>query len=106
MGGHAALGIDRIYSWPSGEMAIMDPPAAVNVVFREELEKAENREEFRKAKIREFEERFHTPYYNAASMQIHEVISPIETRRFLIRTMELLRRKTNPRRIHHGNIPL
>jgi acetyl-CoA carboxylase carboxyltransferase component len=106
MGGHAALEIDRIYSWPSGEMAIMDPPAAVNVVFRDELEKAENREEFRKAKIREFEERFHTPYYNAASMQIHEVIPPAETRRFLIRTMELLRRKTNPRRIHHGNIPL
>jgi methylmalonyl-CoA decarboxylase subunit alpha len=106
MGGHPALGIDRIYSWPSGEMAVMDPPAAVNLLFREDLEKAENPEEFRKTKIKEFEERFHTPYYNAASMQIHEVISPDETRRFLIRTMELLRRKMSPRRIPHGNIPL
>jgi acetyl-CoA carboxylase carboxyltransferase component len=106
MGGHPALGIDRIYSWPSGEWAVMDPLAAVNLLFREELEKAENPEEFRKAKIKEFEERFHTPYYTAASLQIYEVVYPAETRRLLIRTMELLRRKANPRRMPHGNIPL
>ena len=106
MGGHPALGIDRIYSWPSGEWAVMDPLAAVNLLFREELEKAENPEEFRKAKIKEFEERFHTPYYTAASLQIYEVVYPAETRRLFIRTMELLRRKANPRRMPHGNIPL
>ena len=106
MGGHAALGVDRIYSWPSGELAVMDPLAAVKLLFREEMQKAPNPEEFKKEKVKEFEERFYTPYYSAANLRLHEVIAPGETRRFLIRTMELLRGKTNPRRIPHGNIPL
>ncbi len=106
MGGHPALGIDRILSWPTGETAVMDPLAAVNLLFREELEKAEKPEEFRQAKVREFEERFYTPYYSAAALRIHEVIAPAETRRFLIRTLELLRRKRSPRRVPHRNIPL
>lgn len=106
MGGHPALGIDRIYSWPSGEFAVMDPLAAVTLLFREEMKKAENPEEFKKAKIKEFEERFFTPYYSAASLRFHEVIAPADTRRILIQTLELLRGKKSPRRIPHGNMPL
>ena len=106
MGGHPALGIDRIYSWPTGEFAVMSPVAAVNLLFREEMKKAENPEDFKKAKIKEFEDRFYTPYYSAANLRFHEVIPPAETRKFLIQTMELLRGKKNDRRIPHGNIPL
>ncbi|MBI5967009.1 MAG: acyl-CoA carboxylase subunit beta [Deltaproteobacteria bacterium] len=106
MGGHPALGTDRILSWPSGEFAVMSPEAAVNLVFREEIKKSENPEEFKKAKIKEYEERFYTPYYSAASLRIHEVIAPAETRRFLVQTLELLRGKISPRRVFHGNIPL
>lgn len=106
MGGHPALGIDRIYSWPTGEFAVMGPVAAVNLLFREEMKKAENPEEYKKAKIKEFEDRFYTPYYSAANLRLQEVIAPAETRKFLIQTMELLRGKKSDRRIPHGNIPL
>jgi acetyl-CoA carboxylase carboxyltransferase component len=106
MGGHPALGTDRIFSWPTGEMAVMSPLAAVNLLFREELKKAEDPEEFKEKKVKEFEERFYTPYYSAASLRIHEVIDPAETRRFLIRNLELLCRKNRSKKIDHGNIPL
>lgn len=106
MGGFLPLGIDLITSWPSGETAVMDPGAAVNLLFREELKRAKDPEEFRKAKIREFEDRYYTPYFYAASLRIHEVLIPSETRRFLIRHLELLRHKKSPRRVIHGNIPL
>lgn len=106
MGGHPALGTDRIFSWPTGEMAVMSPLAAVNLLFREELKKADNPEEFKEKKVKEFEERFYTPYYSAASLRIHEVIDPAETRRFLIRNLELLCRKNRSKKIDHGNIPL
>jgi len=106
MGGSPPLGTDRILSWPSGEHAVMSPEAAVNLLFREELTKAERPEEFKKEKIREFEERFYTPYYSAANVRVHEVILPAETRRVLVETMELLRGKTSPRRIFHRNMPV
>lgn len=106
MAGNPPLGTDRIFAWPTGETAIMDPQAAVHVLFREEMKNAPDPEAFKAAKVKEFEERFFTPYYAAANLRVHEVIIPAETRRCLIRTLELLRRKRSPRRAPHGNIPL
>lgn len=106
MGGHSALGTDRILAWPTGETAIMSPVAAADVLYRDEIKKAKDPGEMRKAKVAELEERFYTPYYSAASMDIFEVIAPAETRRILIRNLELLRRKTSPRRAPHGNFPV
>ena len=106
MGGHPALGIDRIYAWPTGEVAVMDPLAAVNLLFREEMKKAEDPDAFKKAKVAEFDERFYTPYYAAAGLRLHEVIAPAETRQCLIQTLELARWKKRTHRVFHGNIPL
>jgi acetyl-CoA carboxylase carboxyltransferase component len=106
MSGHPTLRPDRILSWPTGETAVMNPSAAVELLHRKEIKLAEDPEEFMKAKVKEYEERFYTPYYAAASLRIHEVIVPAESRRFLIRTLELMRKKTRSQRIFHGNIPL
>jgi len=106
MGAYPGMGADFICSWPTGETAVMGSDAAIKLLYREELKRAENPEEFRKAKMREFEDRFYTPYFYAASLRIHEVIPPPETRRILIQNLELLRHKQSPRRVNHGNIPL
>ncbi len=105
MGGHLALGVDRIISWPTGEIAVMSPEAAVEILFREDIKKSEDPAARRAKLIRDYEERFYTPYYGAGALRIHDVIEPADTRRVLIRTLELLRGKKAVKKIH-GNIPL
>lgn len=105
MAGHLALGPDRILSWPTGEIAVMSPEATVEILFREDIQKAEDPAAHRAELIREYEERFYTPYYGASALRIHDVIEPADTRRVLIRTLELLRGKKAAKKMH-GNIPL
>ena len=105
--GSKNLRADINYSWPTGEIAVMGPDAAVNIVFRSQLEKAEDKEAARKQLIEEYKERFANPYVAAARGYIDDVIDPRETRWKIIRALEMLQNKTDttPSR-KHGNIPL
>ena len=85
----------------------MGPEAAAEVIFRRELESAENRQEALQEKITEYREKFADPYYYASSMNIEDVIVPEETRWRIIngfRRLEGKNEQKNPRK--HGNIPL
>jgi acetyl-CoA carboxylase carboxyltransferase component len=44
---------DVNYAWPTAEIAVMGPEGAVDIVYKRELERAENRDEVRKSKIEE-----------------------------------------------------
>ena len=98
---------DVNYAWPTAEIAVMGPEGAVNIVYRHELEKSENPEADRKAKIEEFRERFANPYIAAERGYLDAVIRPRDTRRKLIQALEMLenKRAKNPPK-KHGNIPL
>ena len=48
--------------WPSAEIAVMVPEGAVDIVYKRELDGAENRDAVRQEKIEEFRERFANPY--------------------------------------------
>lgn len=98
---------DINYSWPGGEIAVMGSEGAVNIIYRDEIAKAENPEEKRRQLIKEYNEKFDNPYIAAARGYIDEVIDPASTRPHLIRALEMLKDKkdTNPNR-KHGNIPL
>jgi propionyl-CoA carboxylase beta chain len=101
------LRADMNYAWPTGEIAVMGPDAAVNIVFRKEIERAEDREATRQRLIAEYKEKFANPYVAASLGYIDDVIDPRETRFKIIRALEILRNKTdsNPPK-KHGNIPL
>jgi propionyl-CoA carboxylase beta chain len=101
------LRADMNYAWPTGEIAVMGPDAAVNIVFRKEIERAEDREATRQRLIAEYKEKFANPYVAASLGYIDDVIDPRETRFKIIRSLEILRNKTdsNPPK-KHGNIPL
>ncbi|MFN3741322.1 MAG: acyl-CoA carboxylase subunit beta [Anaerolineales bacterium] len=94
-------------AWPSAEIAVMGPEGAVNIIFRRELEKAENPEQRRAALVAEYREKFANPYVAAARGYLDDVIEPRETRPRLINALEMLQNKrdTNPPK-KHGNIPL
>ena len=101
------LRADVSFAWPTAEIAVMGAEGAVNVVFRKEIEKAADPEGKRQELIREYREKFSTPYAAAERGFIDDVIEPAETRPRLIKALRMLstKRETIPAR-KHGNIPL
>jgi propionyl-CoA carboxylase beta chain len=98
---------DFNYAWPTAELAVMGPEGAVNILYKRELDAAQNREQVRTEKVAEFREKFANPYIAANRGFIDEVIRPRETRRKLVmalRNLETKRDKNPPKK--HGNIPL
>jgi acetyl-CoA carboxylase carboxyltransferase component len=98
---------DMNLAWPTAEIAVMGPEAAVNIIYREEIAQAANPEETRARLIADYRERFANPYVAASRGYIDDVIEPHETRPRLISALEMLKNKrdSNPQK-KHGNIPL
>jgi len=98
---------DINYAFPTAEIAVMGPEGAVKIVYRKELERAKDPEEFRQQKIKEFREKFANPYIACEKGYLDEVIEPKYTRLKLIAALSMLenKRDTNPPK-KHGNIPL
>ena len=94
-------------AYPTAEIAVMGPDGAVNIVFRKELEKAENKAEAKKKLTDDYREKFANPYQAASLGYVDEVIDPAETRPRLIQALDMIKdkRDTNPPK-KHGNIPL
>ena len=105
--GSKHLGADVNLAWPTAEIAVMGAKGAVNILYRRELEAAEDQD----ALHARFEERYHqdlaNPWRAAERGYIDAVIQPSETRRELMRALRFTstKRELRPAR-KHGNIPL
>ncbi len=85
----------------------MGPEAAVNVIYRDEIKKAENQQETRQKLTEEYERQFANPYVAASRGYIDDVIDPAETRPKIINALAMLQNKRDtlpPKK--HGSIPL
>jgi acetyl-CoA carboxylase carboxyltransferase component len=102
-----SIGADLAFAWPSAEVAVMGAPGAVGLIFRKELESADDPVAKRAELIEEYTERFANPYIAAERGYVDDVIDPRDTRRVLVRSLEMLRTKREqlPSR-KHGNVPL
>jgi acetyl-CoA carboxylase carboxyltransferase component len=102
-----SIGADLAFAWPSAEIAVMGPQGAVGIIFRKEIESASDPDARRAELIEEYTERFANPYIAAERGYVDDVIDPRETRRVLVRSLEMLRTKKEklPQR-KHGNVPL
>ncbi|MEZ4271859.1 MAG: carboxyl transferase domain-containing protein [Myxococcota bacterium] len=98
---------DITLCFSDGEIAVMGPDGAVNVIFWRDIETSADPEKTRQEFVKEYQDNFANPYRAAELGYIDEVISPEVVRSRLIRALEMLRNKrdTNPPR-KHGNIPL
>ena len=98
---------DMNYAWPSAEIAVLGPKGAVEVIYRKEIKKAVNPEEFLAEKIEEYRKAFVNPFLAAQRGYIDDVIFPRDTRHRLIRSLQFLENKKVYRAERkHGNIPL
>ena len=101
------LGADMAVAWPSAELAVMGPEGAAQIIYRRELEKAENPDELLKQKTIEYREKFANPYTPAANLHVDEVINPAETRPVLIKALQIMLNKVETRPTKkHGSMPL
>ena len=81
---------DVSFAFPSAEIAVMGPEAAVGIVFRDELAKAADPVAARARYLAEYRAKFANPYAAAALGYVDEVIRPRETRARLCRALAAL----------------
>ena len=99
------LGADFVFAWPSAEIAVMGPEGAANIIFRREIMEAEDPDAMRQQKVQEYTNKFANPYIAAANGHVDAVISPEETREFLIHSIEVAQNKEEVRPTKKHGIP-
>ncbi|MEA4845795.1 MAG: carboxyl transferase domain-containing protein [Clostridiaceae bacterium] len=101
------LGADMVFAWPTAEIAVMGPEGAANIIFKKDIEGAEDPVQARGEKIQEYKDKFATPYIAAARGYVDAVIEPSETRPRLANAFEMLasKRESRPAK-KHGNLPV
>jgi propionyl-CoA carboxylase beta chain len=101
------IGADLNYAWPSAEIAVMGAKGAAEIIFKKEINTAENPEQKLMEKEQLYSDIFANPYRAAERGFVDEVIEPAQTRAKLIKAFKMLENKVvnNPRK-KHGNIPL
>jgi methylmalonyl-CoA carboxyltransferase 12S subunit len=101
------LGADRVYAWPTAEVAVMGAEGAAEIVFRKEISEAEDKPAKRKELIERYREVFSNPYVAAGRRLVDAVIDPALTRRHLAQALEYLhtKRELRPPK-KHGLMPL
>jgi methylmalonyl-CoA decarboxylase subunit alpha len=101
------VGMDITVALPTAEVAIMGPEGAANVIFKDEIARADDPKKMRERKIEEYREKFANPYVAAEDGWIDAIVAPGELRDYLVKAFGRLRGKREirpPRK--HGTIPL
>lgn len=101
------MGADRVVAWPTAEIAVMGAEGAAEIVFRREIESAEDKATRRKELIDLYRETFANPYVSGGRRLVDDIIEPAETRKYLALALEALhtKRELRPPK-KHGLIPL
>ncbi len=101
------LGADRVFAWPTAEIAVMGAEGAAAVVFRKEIQAADDPKARETELIQEYRDTFATPYMAASRGLVDDVIDPGDTRMKIAQALELLanKRKTRPAK-KHGLMPV
>jgi len=105
--GSKHLGADLNFAWPTAQIAVMGAQGAVNILYRQELQGAEDPTAMRARLVEEYEDTLANPYVAAERGYVDSVIAPSQTRTQVARALRALRtkRETLPPK-KHGNIPL
>lgn len=98
---------DINYIWPTGEIAVMGPAGAVEIVHSKTIAAAEDPKAKENELVDEYKEKFANPYVGVKRGYVDDVIEPRRTRSRICKALEMLKNKrdTMPMK-KHGNMPL
>ena len=101
------LGADRVFAWPTAEVAVMGAEGAADIVFRKEIQEAKDKKAKRTELIERYREAFSNPYVAAGRRLVDAVIEPSMTRHHVAQVLEYLhtKRELRPPK-KHGLMPL
>ena len=101
------IGADLNFAWPIAEIAVMGAKGAAEIIFRKEIQTANDPAQMLAQKEAEYNQEFAHPYRATQRGYIDEVIKPEQTRERVIRGFQMLENKVDrlPKK-KHGNIPL
>jgi propionyl-CoA carboxylase beta chain len=102
-----SLRADVNLAWPGSEIAVMGSEGAIDLIYRRRIAEADDPEAERQRLLQEYEAEFYNPYQAASLGFVDDVIDPADTRRVIVRSLEMLQDKadtTPPKK--HGNVPL
>ncbi len=101
------LEADRVFAWPTAEIAVMGAEGAAEIVFRKEIADAADPAQRRAELIQTYRDTFSNPYVAAEMRLVDSVIEPKDTRSHIAQALEYLRIKRMPRpHKKHGLTPL
>jgi acetyl-CoA carboxylase carboxyltransferase component len=92
-----AIGADLVFAWPTARVTIVGADTAASVIFAKEIREAENPEEVRAHRIREYSELYENPYKGAERGYIDDIIMPSATRKYINRALDILENKAEVR---------
>lgn len=105
--GSKNLKADVNLAWPTAEIAVLGPEAAITIIHRRNLKQSADAASVKKKLAREFRDKFANPYIAAEKGIIDMVIDPMETRPVIIAALNALTNKKESRPAKkHGNINL
>lgn len=90
---NAPLGADIVYAWPTAEVALVGPETAASVLYAKEIAAADNPNEVRRKRIKDYSDTWVNPYMAASRGYIDDVIEPEHSRITLINALDLLQDK-------------
>jgi len=99
------LGADKLFAWPSAEIAVMGAEGAVDIIHKKEIKEAADKDLLKEQLVNEYNEKFSNPDIAAKLGLVDKIIKPSETRRVVTEAFKELVNKTNLGD-KHGNIPL
>jgi acetyl-CoA carboxylase carboxyltransferase component len=88
---------DFVFAWPTAEIAVMGPEGAANIIFRSEILAAKNPDEMRRLKVKEYTDKFANPYVAASSGYVDAVITPEESRAYIVHALKITQNKEEVR---------
>ena len=96
------LGADQVFAWPTAEIAVMGAEGAASVVFKREIDAAEDPAARRAELVQEYRETFSTPFVAASRGLVDDIINPEDTRRKVAMALEILvnKRELRPAKKH------
>ena len=99
------LGADKLFAWPSAEIAVMGAEGAVDIINKKEIKEAADKDAVKARLVDEYNEKFSNPDIAAKLGLVDKIIKPSETRKVVTEAFKELVNKTNLGD-KHGNIPL